>query len=126
VTEDLATVHELPPCEDMLDVLESLTRNHALAFRLEVGRVLLNAFFGGDGGAYQSHDRPRPHPAGAARVADRSGRSRLPATPPRSSAAAVEPARTAGRLRGVGEARGEASADRAAGARRVDTLQQLG
>jgi hypothetical protein len=56
VTEDLATVHELTPLEDLLDVLESLARNHALAFRLEVGRVLLDAFFGGDGGAYQSHD----------------------------------------------------------------------
>ena len=56
MTEDLATVHELTPFEDLLDVLESLARNHALAFRLEVGRVLLNAFFGGDGAAYQSHD----------------------------------------------------------------------
>jgi hypothetical protein len=44
VTEDLATVHELTPFEDLLDVLESLARNHALAFRLEVSRVLMNAW----------------------------------------------------------------------------------
>ena len=52
----LTTVHELTPFEDVLDALEHLARTHALAWRLEVGRVLLDAFFAGDTAAYHSRD----------------------------------------------------------------------
>ena len=43
VTEEFAPV---------ISELKSLVRNHLLHFRLEVGRVILDGFFGGDLGAY--------------------------------------------------------------------------
>lgn len=56
MSEDIQRVHHLTTYEDILDVLERLARDHALAFRLEIGRVLLNAFFDGDGHAYASRN----------------------------------------------------------------------
>lgn len=46
---------------DTLAVLTTLSRDHLLYFRLEVGRMLLDTFFGGDPRAYQSLDRTKPH-----------------------------------------------------------------
>jgi hypothetical protein len=40
--------------DDIVDRLGDLTRHHALAYRLEVGQVLLDAFYGGDLHAYQT------------------------------------------------------------------------
>ena len=39
-----------------LDNLQALSRNHILFFRLEVGRLILQDFFGGDGAIYHSRD----------------------------------------------------------------------
>lgn len=56
MTHEIQGVHQFTTFEDILDVLERLARDHALAFRIEVGRVLLNAFFDGDGHAYGSRN----------------------------------------------------------------------
>ena len=43
-----------------LDRLSQLSRNHLLFFRLEVGRLILQDYFGGDIQAYYSHDPKKP------------------------------------------------------------------
>lgn len=45
---------------ETLDQLTHLSRNHLLFFRLEVGKLLLQQFFGGDAAAYQSFDPTKP------------------------------------------------------------------
>ncbi len=46
----------VPDFRSTLARLESLSRNHMIFFRMEVGRLLLEDFFGGDIAAYQSRD----------------------------------------------------------------------
>ncbi|HNC96660.1 MAG TPA: hypothetical protein PKW90_11080 [Myxococcota bacterium] len=52
----------VPPSDHQatLDRLQQLSRNHLLFFRLEVGRLLLQDYFGGDIQAYYSHDPKKP------------------------------------------------------------------
>ncbi len=45
-----------PDPQATLARLDTLSRNHLLFFRLEVGRLMLELYFGGDPVAYQSHD----------------------------------------------------------------------
>ena len=47
---------EFATFEDVLDALERLSREHLLAYRLGVGRVLLQSIYGGDARAYASRD----------------------------------------------------------------------
>ena len=46
---------------DVLDQLAGLSRNHLLYFRLQVGRHLLDTFFGGDPAAYTSTAKNKEH-----------------------------------------------------------------
>ena len=46
----------LTPFEDILDELERLAREHLLFFRVQVGNVLLQHFWGGDPVAFSSRD----------------------------------------------------------------------
>ena len=45
-----------PDYNATMERLAALSRNHLLFFRLEVGRLLLEDFFGGEAEAYQSQD----------------------------------------------------------------------
>ena len=45
---------------ETLEKLDRLSRNHLLHFRLEVGKLLLEQFFGGEAAAYQSNDPTKP------------------------------------------------------------------
>jgi len=49
------------PFAETLAALAALSRDHLLYFRLEVGRLLLDTFFGGDAAAYRSTDRTKAH-----------------------------------------------------------------
>ena len=44
------------PFEDILDELEALAREHLLAYRVQLGHVMLNHFWGGDARAFSSND----------------------------------------------------------------------
>ena len=50
-----------PDYRATLDRLAQLSRIHLVFFRLEVGRLLLEDFFGGDPAAYQSHNPTKPN-----------------------------------------------------------------
>ena len=50
---------------DILTDLAQLSRNHLVFFRLEVGRLLLHRFYGGDVAAYQSKSSTKPNAFGA-------------------------------------------------------------
>ena len=56
--------------ESILDELESLSREHLLFYRIQIGRVLLNHFWGDDAKAASAHrGRQAPHQLRAARDA---------------------------------------------------------
>ncbi len=57
-TEKPIKITNLTPFDTLIDHLDHLTRTHALAYRLQVGQLLLDAFYDGDLHAYQSR-----HPA---------------------------------------------------------------
>lgn len=76
---ELALTTPMPPAPAgefvaVLDHLERLTRDHQLYFRLQVGGLMLDSFFGGDAAAYLSRD-----PTKASKYADfvRACRDRL-------------------------------------------------
>ncbi|HND32538.1 MAG TPA: hypothetical protein PLA94_21230 [Myxococcota bacterium] len=58
MTEQLALPE--PDPQETLARLDSLARNHLLFFRLEVGRLMLELYFGGDPERYHSQDPRKP------------------------------------------------------------------
>lgn len=61
MSEQLPSVHELSTFEDILDAIEAVTRQHGLAWRLSLGRLLLEAFFAGDVHAYGDRNPSKEH-----------------------------------------------------------------
>lgn len=64
-TDHRPTLDAGTPFEDILDAIEAITRQHALTFRLSLGRLMLDAFFAGDPRAYTqrggAHERRFRH-----------------------------------------------------------------
>lgn len=52
----MAELQSYATFDDILDELETLSRQHHLVYRIQVGRTLLHHFYGGDFAAYASHD----------------------------------------------------------------------
>jgi hypothetical protein len=56
---DLQLSPQAIPASEILNELAALTRDHLLHFRLEVGRVILQHFFGGSSAAYSDKDHTK-------------------------------------------------------------------
>ncbi len=57
---DLQPIAATTDYSPILDQLAALSRNLLLAFRLEVGKLMLSEYFGGSAHAYRDHDPAKP------------------------------------------------------------------